>query len=117
MLPDTANDIVCRLGNAVFRERTHGLIHRSDFDGTYNMQYCDGGCCIRRLAGNRVVVMINVPFIVGVRYERRFRYFEKKHGESCTHFKRMIIYADEEDALTAQTLVLMGLLRVKDSEE
>jgi hypothetical protein len=29
----------------------------------------------------------------------------------------MIIYADEEDALTAQTLVLMGLLRVKDSEE
>ena len=78
MLPDTANDIVCRLGNAVFRERTHGLIHRSDFDGTYNMQYCDGGCCIRRLAGNRVVVMINVPFIVGVRYERRFRYFEKK---------------------------------------
>ncbi len=87
----------------------------------YNVVYRDGGCYIRRLADNRVFVRVIVPSTVGARYKRRFRYFANEGvGEAWmhdTHFKRVIVDADEEDALTAQNLVLMALVRVQDSKE
>jgi hypothetical protein len=53
-------------------------------------------------------------------YERRFRYFAKKvTGEAwyhSTYYERVIIDADEEDALTAQTLVFMALLNGSEDQ-
>ncbi len=120
MLRDTANAIVRRLGNAVVGERPHGASINNRVDGVYNVVYRDGGCYIRRLADNRVSMRVIVPSTVGARYERRFGYFTNDGaGEAWmhdAHFKRVIIDADEEDALTTQTVVLMALVRVQDSE-
>ena len=122
MPPDTAINIVRRIGYAVFREWPHGLESRSDVDGMYFLRYYGGsfGCLIRRMDDNRVGVTIDVPKIVGARYERRHRYFVKEVREARyiigDFFKRVIIDADEEDALTAQTLVFMALLNGSEDQ-
>ena len=118
MPPDTAINIVRRIGYAVFREWPHGLESRSDVDGMYFLRYYGGsfGCLIRRMDDNRVGVTIDVPKIVGARYERRHRYFVQEVNRRWYIFNRVIIDADEEDALTAQTLVFMALLNGSEDQ-
>ncbi len=66
-------------------------------------------------------VRVIVSRTVGARFDRRFGNFANEGiGEAWMNdskFKRVIVDADEEDALTAQTLVLMALVRLQDSEE